>query len=90
MGLVVGHLIDKFEIYGLDIDEDYIKVCQKKYPNANFYVSSMHNFTINEKFDVIYSIDDSINYLESLDQYKSTFQRVNEHLIPKGLFIFDL
>jgi len=90
IGLVVGHLIDKFEIYGLDIDEDYIKVCQNKYPKANFYVSSMHNFTINEKFDVIYSIDDSINYLESLDQYKSTFQRVNEHLIPKGLFIFDL
>jgi predicted TPR repeat methyltransferase len=90
IGLVVGHLIDKFEISGLDIDEDYIKVCQNKYPKANFYVLSMHNFTINERFDVIYSIDDSVNYLESLDQYKSTFQRVNEHLIPKGLFIFDL
>jgi len=90
IGLVVEYLIDKFEISGLDIDEDSIEVCQNKYPNANFYVSSMHNFTINEKFDVIYSTDDSINYLESLDQYKSTFQRVNKHLISKGLFIFDL
>jgi hypothetical protein len=50
----------------------------------------MHNFKIREKFDVIFSIFDSINFLENFGQWKSTFEAVSHHLNRDGLFIFDI
>ena len=45
---------------------------------------------IDERFDVIFSVFDSINFLENFRQWKSTFKAVNEHLNDDGLFIFDM
>jgi hypothetical protein len=50
----------------------------------------MHNFKIPEKFDVIFSANDAINFLKDFDQWKSTFKTVSEHLNGDGLFIFDV
>jgi len=50
----------------------------------------MHNFKIPEKFDVIFSANDAINFLKDFDQWKSTFKTVSEHLNQDGLFIFDV
>ncbi|MFX0094165.1 MAG: class I SAM-dependent methyltransferase [Candidatus Hodarchaeota archaeon] len=90
IGVVLAYFVNSFEIHGLDIEEPYINVCRKKFPMGKFYVSSMHNFAIKKKFDVIFSTFDSINFLESFDQWESTFQRVSDHLVPDGLFIFDM
>ena len=53
-------------------------------------MSSMHNFRLGERFDVIFSVYDSINFLETFSQWKSTFKAVYAHLDEKGLFIFDM
>jgi SAM-dependent methyltransferase len=90
IGLVLANLPKRFDIYGLDIEEDYIAVCKEKIPRGTFFVASMHNFKIDEKFDVIFSADDALNFLKDFDQWKSTFQTVNEHLNRNGLFIFDV
>jgi len=50
----------------------------------------MHNFKISERFDVIFSVFDSINFLNTFAQWKLTFQSVNDHLNENGLFIFDI
>lgn len=90
IGLVLGYFVDKFEVHGLDIEERYIHVCKEKIPEGTFYISSMHNFSINQEFEVIFSIYDSINFLESFDQWKSTFQQVFDHLTMNGVFVFDM
>ncbi|MFX0061605.1 MAG: class I SAM-dependent methyltransferase [Candidatus Hermodarchaeota archaeon] len=90
IGLVLEHFVDKFDVYGLDVEEKYIHVCKEKIPKGMFYVSSMHNFSINQEFEVIFSIYDSINFLESFDQWKSTFQQVFDHLTMNGIFVFDM
>jgi len=45
---------------------------------------------IEENFDVVFSVFDSINFLETFAQWKSTFKSVSEHLSQNGLFIFDM
>lgn len=94
LGVGIGAVLDnfpkKFIIYGLDIEEEYIDICKKKIKRGKFLVSSMHNFRIDEKFDVIFSVFDSINFLENFDQWKSTFKAVSQHLNEDGLFIFDM
>jgi SAM-dependent methyltransferase len=89
-GEVLVNLPKRYLIYGLDITKDYIEVCKRKIPRGKFFVSSMHNFKIPEKFDVIFSANDAINFLKDFDQWKSTFRTVSEHLNSDGLFIFDV
>ncbi|UCB60950.1 MAG: class I SAM-dependent methyltransferase [Candidatus Bathyarchaeota archaeon] len=94
LGVGIGAVLDnfpkKFLIYGLDIEEDYIDVCKKKIKRGKFFVSSMHNFKVHEEFDVVFSVFDSINFLEDFNQWKSTFLAVSQHLKESGLFIFDM
>lgn len=89
-GAVLCNFPRRFIIYGLDIEEEYINICKKKIKRGKFLVSSMHNFRIDEKFDVIFSVFDSVNFLENFNQWKSTFKAVNQHLNEEGLFIFDM
>jgi SAM-dependent methyltransferase len=88
IGEVLVNLPESYTIYGLDIGKDYIEVCKKKIPEGKFYVSSMHNFKIDEKLDIIFSVY-AINFLRDFSHWKSTFKAVNEHLNIDGLFIFD-
>jgi SAM-dependent methyltransferase len=89
-GEVLVNLPKKYAIYGLDIERDYIEFCRKRIPHGRFFVSSMHNFKLDEKFDVVFSADDAINFLKDFNQWKSTFKAVDEHLNNHGLFIFDV
>ena len=90
LGDVLVELPERYIIYGLDIERDFIDACKKRMPKGKFYVSSMHNFKIDERFDVIFSVYDAMNELKDFDQWKSTFRAVNEHLNSHGLFIFDV
>ena len=88
IGEVLINLPERYTIYGLDIEGDCIEFCRKKIPKGKFFISSMHNFRIDEKFDVIFSVY-AINFLRDFAQWKSTFKEVDEHLNRDGLFIFD-
>jgi len=90
IGAVLAHFPKRFDIYGLDIEEEYIEICKNRIKDGKFLVSSMHNFRIDEKFDVVFSVFDSINFLENFGQWKSTFKAVSQHLNEDGLFIFDM
>jgi len=89
-GDVLVELPKKYSIYGLDIVSDFIEVCKRRIPAGKFFVSSMHNFKINERFDVIFSAFVAVNFLKDFEQWKSTFKAVDEHLDSGGLFIFDV
>jgi len=88
-GNVLKHFSKKYELYGLDINKKALGLSKKKMPHAYLFVASMHNFKINKKFDIIFSVYDSLNFLKNINQWKKTFSNVNNHLEENGLFIFD-
>ena len=90
LGDVLVELPERYAIYGLDIERDFIEACRKRMPKGEFFVSSMHNFKVDERFDVIFSVFDAMNELKDFEQWKSTFNAVNDHLNRYGLFIFDV
>ena len=90
LGDVLVEMPEKYAIYGLDIERDFIDACKKRMPEGRFYVCCMHNFKIDERFDVIFSVYDAMNELKDFAQWKSTFKAVHDHLNKDGLFIFDV
>jgi SAM-dependent methyltransferase len=89
-GEVLVNLPDRYAVYGLDVERDYVEVCRRRMPRGKFFVSSMHNFKVDERFDVIFSANDAVNFLKDFAQWRSTFKMVSEHLNRGGLFIFDV
>ena len=89
IGEVLVNFPKRFDIYGLDHTKQYIDYCKKKIIRGHFFVSSMHDFKHKEKFDVIFSVYDSVCFLKNFDQWKQTFRNVSKHLNKNGLFVFD-
>jgi SAM-dependent methyltransferase len=50
----------------------------------------MVDFRIDEQFDVIFCLFDSINHLRRLSDWKKAFAAVRRRLLPSGCFIFDI
>jgi len=84
---------------GLDQSKEMLSIARKKLKNkAPLFHDSLPNFKILEKknkrnlqkFDLITSFYDSLNYMTSERKLKSTFRSVYRHLNHGGWFIFDM
>tara|TARA_Y100000034_G_scaffold122983_1_gene169154 strand:- start:438 stop:1130 length:693 start_codon:yes stop_codon:yes gene_type:complete len=89
-GLVLSLFPKKYSLSGLDVEKKFVDLSKKRMPRAHLFTASMHNFKIKKNFDVVFSVYDSINFLENINQWKQTFESVYNHLNEKGLFIFDM
>ena len=89
-GNVLKNFPKKYVLSGLDVEPKYVSLARKKIPRANLISSSMHNFKFDKNFDVIFSIFDSINFLDNFNQWKQTFKTVHNHLEDDGILVFDM
>lgn len=89
-GALLKPLSKQYEVSGLDISEGMLTVAQKVLPRAHLYHQSMTDFQMNEQFDVILCLFDSINHLLNFKDWQRMFASVAKHLNPGGVFIFDI
>lgn len=89
-----GSLLEAFakdyQIVGLDNSEEMLNVARKRLPETLFVLADMADFEMDQKFDVVLCIYDSINHLIDFSDWQTMFAKVAEHLEPNGLFIFDM
>src|SRR5215831_11381251 len=52
-GAHAGPLSKYYQVEGLDLDADMLKVARKKYPKLRFHQGDMVNFDLGRRFDVI-------------------------------------
>lgn len=82
------------DVIGIDYSPEMLMVAQdrafEEEVSILYLMQDMSEFEINREVDLICSCCDSINYLLEEDEVKSTFERVEKHLAPNGLFIFDM
>lgn len=80
---------DDYTITGLDLSQGMIDKAAAKIPDGNFIKADMTSFSLNEKFDVVACVFDSINHLDGLDKWGQVFNQASQHLDDNGIFIFD-
>lgn len=83
-------LADHYDVSGLDLSEKMLEVAQRKLPDARFYQEDMVTFKLEQSFDVVLCLFDSINHLLDKKQWVTLFQNVYDHLNEGGAFIFDM
>jgi len=89
-GSVLQHFAEQYVVYGLDISSGMLSLAEKKVPSGKFSQQDMTKFKINQKFDVILCVFDSINHLLKFSDWQKVFKRAYEHLSKEGVLIFDM
>lgn len=88
--------IEEFGYYNIlatDASQQMIEIARKKaekeYSDVEFKTMNFLDFDIDRKFDIVYMVFDSLNYLHNDDDILKLHQNVREVLNPGGLFIYD-
>ncbi len=92
-----------YEVVGVDISAEMIEIAQSKRSPVEYYVQDMAKLLIPRhsecseesascprQFDLAISLFDSLNYVTDPDYLRRGIKRIGEHVVPGGLFIFDV
>jgi ubiquinone/menaquinone biosynthesis C-methylase UbiE len=94
IGCGTGNMLSLFKddyiLSGLDNAPAMLKIGKQKVPQATFFQADMTSFDLNQRFDGILCIFDTINHLDSISQIRKMLKRVKKHLNKNGIFIVDM
>lgn len=83
-------LKNNFQVLGLDINPEMLKIAKEKIPDMEFIEGNMKNLDLNQSFDVVICMFSAINYNTSYNELEKTLQNFYDSLEKGGILIFDL
>lgn len=75
-----------FEITGVDKSESMLGLARRLNPESRYIAGDMRNIRIDDRFEVVL-IYDSVNYMLSPEDLKSSFETAYHHLKPGGIAV---
>jgi len=89
-GSILKQLQPHYEVAGLDLSAPMLEVAAEKVPGVRLVEGDMTRFSLDERFDVVLCVYDSINHLLDFAQWQDVFARAHQHLNHGGIFVFDI
>jgi SAM-dependent methyltransferase len=89
-GSILARMPSILSLTGLDRSPEMLAVARDKVPGARLVEADMKQFSLEDTFDVVVCIFDSLNHLLTFAEWQLMFDAVHEHLREDGLFIFDV
>jgi SAM-dependent methyltransferase len=89
-GSILARLRGDFEVTGLDRSPEMLALAAAKLPGVRLVEADMTRFALDERFDVVLCVFDSINHLLDFAEWEAVFDRGRDHLVDGGIFVFDV
>jgi ubiquinone/menaquinone biosynthesis C-methylase UbiE len=89
-GAILAGLANRLDVTGLDRSPEMLAIAAAKLPGANLVQADMTAFRLDDQFDAVICVFDTLNHLPRFEQWLAMFARVREHLADGGLFAFDV
>jgi SAM-dependent methyltransferase len=89
-GSILAQLTRFPALTGLDRSAEMLAVASEKVPTARLLLGDIDDFWLDERFDVVACVFDTLNHLLTFEAWLSLFDSVYDHLVEDGLFIFDV
>jgi len=80
---------DNYHIVGMDISESMLDHARKKV-NIDFVRGDITQFELSKEFDVVLTMAAVLGYQKSNEKVMNAFKCARKHLLPGGLYIFDV
>lgn len=88
-GNYIKYLMKHFNITGLDINPQMLKIARRKYPDIKFIHNDMRSFRLNKQFDVIICMFSSIGHLQTYRNLEKAIRNFSKHLKSGGVMIIE-
>jgi ubiquinone/menaquinone biosynthesis C-methylase UbiE len=82
-------LRSEFDVTGLDISADMLKIARRRCPGIAFHQSSMVDFDLGRRFDVVTLLFSSIAYVQTVANLDKTVATLARHLEPGGVLLLE-
>lgn len=89
-GAILEQLHPHYKVAGLDASKPMLDIAAQKVPQARLFCEDMTRVDLDETFDVVLCVFDSINHLVSFADWEAVFDRARAHLADRGVFVFDV
>ena len=83
------HLQKRFDVTGIDLNPEMLKVARKRVPEISFKRADMTSFDLGRQFDAIVCLFSSIAYLRNYRNLKRAVRCFGQHLKPGGVLIIE-
>jgi SAM-dependent methyltransferase len=89
-GALLAGLAPGLSVTGIDRSPEMLSVAAQTAPAARLVLGDMTAVSLQERFDVIICMFDTLNHVQSFAGWLALFRCVHDHLADGGLFIFDV
>jgi SAM-dependent methyltransferase len=87
----VAQLDRGWEVTGCDISPAMLEIAKERFGDrARLLVADMRELPDLGEFDLIWAINDPLNYLLSVEELVATFEGMRRNLAPEGIALFDV
>lgn len=88
-GIHANLLSKYYQVEGLDLDPQMLKVAKKKHPEIRFHQGDMADFDLKRHYDVIVCLFSSIGYVRTKARLKKAIRNMGQHLLPGGVLLIE-
>jgi SAM-dependent methyltransferase len=79
-----------YRLTGIDRSPEMLAVARAKGPAIDWRLGEFESFALGRRFGLALSVFDSLNNLTTRERFLAAAGRVRAHLLPGGLFLFDV
>ncbi|MEO8393692.1 MAG: class I SAM-dependent methyltransferase, partial [Chloroflexota bacterium] len=88
-GQHIQHLQSAFQIEGLDLDDEILKVALRRCPTIPFYQADMVDFDLGKQYDAVTCLFSSIGYANTVEKLNRAMQHIADHLLIGGVTVIE-
>ena len=78
-----------FDVHGIDIEPEFIKIASSKIPSGVFKIADMRNFDLGIKFDIVLCLFSSIGYLTKQNEVIAALKCFKSHINEGGAIFIE-
>ena len=88
-GFHASLLSEHYQVQGLDLDPQMLKIAKKKHSGIRFHQGDMVDFDLKRQFDVIVCLFSSIGYVKTKARLQRAIKNMAKHLLPGGVLLIE-
>ena len=83
------YLRKNFDIEGVDVSFDFLKIARGKLPKTRFYLGDMRTFTTGKEYSVVTCLFSSIGFMDTLGKLQTAIRNMAKHVKKGGFLIVE-